>query len=93
MHRNPLRNYHSVPPPTYMISSGLPENLVLQTFDHQAFCLGIWDNNSEDETEKEKNFWEDFSSSDEEEVKGMTRSGRFYSDITEKGNEVLSEGI
>ena len=44
--------------------------------------------------EQKNNFWEDFSSSDEEEVKGMTRSGRFYNDATEKekGKEVLEEG-
>ena len=76
-----------------MINSGLPENLVLETLDHQAYCLGIWDN-SEDEAEQKKNFWEDFSSSDEEEVKGMTRSGRFCSDTAEKekGKEILEEG-
>ena len=93
-HRNPLPNYHYVPPPTSMINSGLPENLILETFDHEASCMGIWDTYSEDEIELKRDFWEDFSSSDEEEVKGMTRSGRFYSDATEKekGNEVLEEG-
>ena len=34
----------------------------------------------------------DFSSSDEAEVKEMTRSGRFYSDTAEKGKKVLAEG-
>ena len=69
-----------------MIGSGLPEELVLQTLDQQAYCLGIWDSSSEDETEKKNDFWKDFSSGgEEEEVKGMTRSGRFYNDTVEKG--------
>ena len=91
-HRNPLPHYRSVPPPTYIINSGLPEDLVLRTFDQAAFCLGIWDSSSEDEVEKKKDFWKGSSSSDEEEeVKGMTRSGRFYNDTVEKGKEVLTD--
>ena len=90
--RNPLPNYRAVPPPTYMISSGLPEDYVLESFHPTAFCLGIWDNSSEGEPELGKNFWLDFSSSDEEEVKGMTRSGRFYGDVADKGKETLTDG-
>ena len=75
-----------------MISSGLPEDYVLESFHPTAFCLGIWDSSSEGEPELGKNFWLDFSSSDEEEVKGMTRSVRFYSDVADKGKETLTDG-
>ena len=75
-----------------MINSGLPESLVLKSFDHQAVCLGIWDSSSEDETELRNGFWTYFSSSDEEEVRGMSRSGRFYNDMAEKGKEALTDG-
>ena len=47
-HRNPLPNYHSVPPPTYMINSGLPETFVLQTLSHKACYLEIGDDNNEE---------------------------------------------
>ena len=33
INRNPLPDHHAVPPPNYMINSGLPENYVLQTFN------------------------------------------------------------
>ena len=46
-HTNPLPNYHSVPPPTYMIDSGLPENFVLQTFNHQASYMETGDDSEE----------------------------------------------
>ena len=54
--------------------------------------MGIWDSNSEDETQQGKNFWLDFSSGDEEEVRGMTRSGRFYNDVAERGKKALTDG-
>ena len=47
-HRNPLPNYHSVPPPTYMINSGLPESFVLQDFNHSTSFKGIEANNGEE---------------------------------------------
>ena len=47
-HRNPLPNYHHVPPPTYMINSGLPETFVLQTLKHSASPMEIEDDSSEE---------------------------------------------
>ena len=31
-----------------MIDSGLPESFILQNFNHQASCMGIWDGSSEE---------------------------------------------
>ena len=46
-YHNPLPDYHSVPPPAYMINSGLPETFVLKTFDHQASHMEMEDGNEE----------------------------------------------
>ena len=50
------------------------------------------DSSSEYETELRKGFWADFSSSDEEEVRGMTHNGHFYNDMAENGKEALTDG-
>ena len=42
------------------------------------------------EVQENNGFWEDFSGSDEEGVRRMTRSGRFY-EATDKGNGVVEE--
>ena len=51
--------------------------------------MGIWDS-SDSEVQENDGFWEYFSSSDEEEIIGMTRSGRFY-EAVDKGKEVVEE--
>ena len=51
--------------------------------------MGIWDS-SDSEVQENNGFWDNFSSSDEEDIKGMTRSGRFY-EAADKGKGVVEE--
>ena len=72
-----------------MINFGLPEAYILQTFTQSDQVMDIWDS-SDSEAPKNNGFWENFSSSDEEDVKGMTRSGHFY-EVVDKGKGVVRE--
>ena len=47
-HKNPLPNYHSVPPPIYMINSGLPESFILQNLKHSVSPMEMEDDNGEE---------------------------------------------
>ena len=51
--------------------------------------MGIWDS-SDSKVQENNGFWDNFSSSDEEDIKGMTRSGRFY-EAADKGKGVTEE--
>ena len=72
-----------------MINSGLPETYALQTFSQSHQIMGIWDN-SDSKVQENNGFWDNFSSSDEEDIKGMTRSGRFY-EAADKGKGVVTK--
>ena len=51
--------------------------------------MGIWDS-SDSEPQENNGFSDNFSSSDEKDIKGMTRGGHFY-EAADKGKWVTEE--